>query len=245
MWKFVYLIIVIVTSISTFFLWEQGFLGLNIYGLCGVTFIRQPDTSVALPVIIIVFNVLFLVAGIFTINYFKKHMPNSIGLREKRQIQKQTLMLYVIGYSAFWILESVIEILLYFNCNSSSPTADFDPLTTIYNILRICQCFFIFVIIFKDGKVRKTFVKFVRKICSKKVDESAFTKYPSFSFNVDSDSSRRGSFNFEQVLLKIKEDSNEIDILKISQVMTLVSGVYLAYKQYYNLREEFHTICMI
>jgi hypothetical protein len=81
MWKFVYAIVFIVTSISTFFLWQEGFLGLNIYGLCGVTFMRQPNTSVALPVIIIFFNVLFLIAGLFTINYFKKHMPNSIGLR--------------------------------------------------------------------------------------------------------------------------------------------------------------------
>ena len=34
-------------------------------------------------------------------------------------------------------------------------------------------------------------------------------------------------------------------MLKISQVVTLVSGIYLAYKQYYNHRDEFHNICMI
>lgn len=32
----------------------------------------------------------------------------------------------------------------------------------------------------------------------------------------------------------IKEERNEIDLLRISQVVTIVSGIYIAYQQYYN-----------
>lgn len=46
-------------------------------------------------------------------------------------------------------------------------------------------------------------------------------------------------FNFEEVLLQIQQENNNIDILKISQVITIVSGIYIAYKQYYNIKEEY------
>jgi hypothetical protein len=46
-------------------------------------------------------------------------------------------------------------------------------------------------------------------------------------------------------LLKIKDETNEIDILKISQVVTIVSGIYIAYKQYYNRQEDFYNVCLL
>lgn len=48
----------------------------------------------------------------------------------------------------------------------------------------------------------------------------------------------REDFNFEEVFLEIKVEKNDIDVLKISQVVTLVSGIYIAYKQYYNIQDH-------
>ncbi len=48
--------------------------------------------------------------------------------------------------------------------------------------------------------------------------------------------------NFEEVLLSIQQQNNSIDFLKISQVVTIVSGIYIAYKQYYNIKEEYFNI---
>lgn len=39
--------------------------------------------------------------------------------------------------------------------------------------------------------------------------------------------------------MDIKEEQNQLDILKISQVVTLVSGIYVAYKQYFNSAGEY------
>lgn len=33
--------------------------------------------------------------------------------------------------------------------------------------------------------------------------------------------------------MDIKEERNEIDLLRISQIVTIVSGIYIAYQQYY------------
>lgn len=44
--------------------------------------------------------------------------------------------------------------------------------------------------------------------------------------------------------LNIKEENDRIDMLKISQVVSIVSGIYIAYKQYYNLKEEYFHSCI-
>ena len=90
-------------------------------------------------------------------------MPNSLGLREKRYYQKQVLVVYVVGYSLFYIAQAVIQIFLYFNCRADQPFSGLQPLVTIYNILRILECFLIFFIIFKLRNVRTAFKKFLKR----------------------------------------------------------------------------------
>ena len=102
MWKIVYAISIAFSIIATFFLWQEGYLGLNIYGVCADTFLRIPNASIGIPISLIAQNIVFLGVGIFTIRYFKKHYPDSIGLRSRRRYQKQVLILYVVGYSFFW-----------------------------------------------------------------------------------------------------------------------------------------------
>lgn len=112
-------------------------MGLNIFGLCGVSFIRRPDESLAVPIASIAFNSIFLLAGMFTLKYFTRHMPNTLGLRRKKLVQKQILIIYVVGYSFFWLFGSAIEMTLYYNCISGSPQDRLLPLISIYNILRL------------------------------------------------------------------------------------------------------------
>lgn len=85
-------------------MWYEGILGLNIFGTCGLTFIRFPDISIGVPIAIICIIVIFLLAGIIAIQYFKKHMPNSIGLRKKKRYETRILFIYVVGYSAFGLV---------------------------------------------------------------------------------------------------------------------------------------------
>jgi hypothetical protein len=85
MWKFVYFIVAVGSAIATYLMWNQGVLGLNIFGLCGVTFIRFPNANIGIPITMICITGIFLLLGIFSIRYFKRHMPNSIGLRKKKK----------------------------------------------------------------------------------------------------------------------------------------------------------------
>ena len=104
MWKVIYCIVLVFSILATFILWQEEYLGLNVYGMCDSSFVRKQDSSIAFPITLIVQNVLFIGIGIFTIRYFKKHYPDSIGLRTKRRYQKQVLILFVVGYSFFWAL---------------------------------------------------------------------------------------------------------------------------------------------
>ena len=91
-----YVALFIISAVATYLMWYGGILGLNIFGLCGITFIRFSKITSIIPIVGISFNVLFLIVGVFAIQYFKKHMPNSIGLRKKKRHEKQILFLYVI-----------------------------------------------------------------------------------------------------------------------------------------------------
>lgn len=81
----VYIVILLGAGGLIYLFWAYELIGFNIFGLCGLTFIRNPDFSYTIPVAMVTFNFLFIFSGIFTIRYYKKHMPNSIGLRSKRQ----------------------------------------------------------------------------------------------------------------------------------------------------------------
>lgn len=153
-------------------MWEEEFLGLNIYGLCSLTFIRAPNQSAIIPILPIISNAIFVIAGLFTIQYYNKHMPNTVGLRKKKHVQKQLLLIYVFGYSLFWLVDSITDMLLYFRCQNDTISSNFSPVISIRNTLNIFECFLIFVIVYRTESVRKAFKKFMRKIVSKKQSES-------------------------------------------------------------------------
>jgi cytochrome b subunit of formate dehydrogenase len=147
-------------------------------------------------------------------------------------------VLYVVGFAAFWISESVIVILLYLNCKQTKPDADFFPLVTLFNLLRLTQCFFIYFVIFKSENVRRAFKKFLKKMFTNNSKSHDLKKMDSLSQETSTNPNEE-IFNFESLLLDIQEQNNNIDILKISQVVTIVSGIYVAYKEYYNIKGDY------
>jgi hypothetical protein len=69
----------------TFLLYYFKYLGFNIYGFCGNSFVRRPNSSIAVPIAFIIKNLFFLGAGFTTIAYYKRHYPDSKGFRSKRK----------------------------------------------------------------------------------------------------------------------------------------------------------------
>jgi len=102
-WNFIYVGLFIIAAVATYVMWYEGVLGLNIFGFCGITFIRAPNINIGIPIAIISCTVVFLLAGVFAIKYFQKHMPNSIGLRKRKRYEQQNIVFYVVGYSVFGI----------------------------------------------------------------------------------------------------------------------------------------------
>jgi hypothetical protein len=115
-WNVIYIVTGLIAAALTIGLYFWDLLGLNIFGLCSITFIRMPDNSFIPLAAILVMVVLFLFVGLFTIRYFKKHMPNTIGLRRKKYKENKTLSYYFVGYLTFLIITLTINIVELFSC---------------------------------------------------------------------------------------------------------------------------------
>jgi heme/copper-type cytochrome/quinol oxidase subunit 2 len=116
-----YIIITLVALLVVLAFWHWDLLGLSIFGLCGISFIRDPTHTLALPIIMLAAVVVFLVFGLFTIRYFNKHMPNSVGLRLKKYKENKILSYYVIGFSIYLIANLSINIVELLNCKDKDP----------------------------------------------------------------------------------------------------------------------------
>ena len=221
---------------STALLWWGRLIGLNIFGLCEMTFIREPALSLVPLIVLCVLTAVFLVVGVFTVNYFRKHMPDTVGLRYKKYQESKLLMYYLVGYGLLQTVSLAINIAELVNCESSNPSASFLPLVTVYNILRIVRFLYIFFILFNNLQFRRVFKKYIKRVFSKGGGGEKISEHVNSSFR---ESFRDENFDFEEFFLEIKDEKNEIDLLKMSQVLTIVSGIYIAYRQYYNISDEY------
>lgn len=120
-WNVIYLLAVVLAIGLTlgFYFWDL--LGLSIFGLCSVTFIRRPDISYVLPAAMLAVILLFMFTGLFTLRYFKKHMPNTIGLRRKKYKENKILSYYIIGFSVYLSMVLIINVVELFNCRQPNP----------------------------------------------------------------------------------------------------------------------------
>ena len=83
-WNVIYLLAVLIALAITVFFYYEDLLGLSIFGLCTISFIRSPSLSYVPAVAILLAVLLFMSAGLFSIRYFRRHMPNTVGLRNKK-----------------------------------------------------------------------------------------------------------------------------------------------------------------
>jgi heme/copper-type cytochrome/quinol oxidase subunit 2 len=98
----------------------------------------------------LVLVVVFLLVGLFSIRYFRRHMPNTVGLRSKKYKESRLLTIYIVGYSIFLIVLLVINILELHNCRQSNPQSFLEIFITVLNLVRLSQFIFFFVIVFKN-----------------------------------------------------------------------------------------------
>jgi len=126
-----------------------------------------------MPIAFLISIVVFAGLGLFTINYFKKHMPNTIGLRKKKYQESRILLYYVIGYTFYLSAYLGIETLELINCRSSNPQPSILPFVTVFNILRLSQFIYIFLIIFQNYAFRQQLKKFCKKffVKTRKMEE--------------------------------------------------------------------------
>jgi hypothetical protein len=112
----IYILTGLIAMGLTLILWFEDLLGLNIFGLCSISFIRMPDLSYVPPLTILAVILIFLFVGLFTTRYFKKHMPNTVGLRWKKYRENRVLFYYILGFSVYLVVNLSINILELVNC---------------------------------------------------------------------------------------------------------------------------------
>lgn len=67
--------VIIISLVLNILFFIEDFVGLNFYGFCGFTSTRRLNFNYSLPSLELVASIIFLILGIFTFVYFKKHMP--------------------------------------------------------------------------------------------------------------------------------------------------------------------------
>ena len=83
-WNVIYILSVLIALGMTVFFYYEDLLGLSIFGLCSISFIRSPTLSYVPAVSMLLAVLLFISAGLFSLRYFRRHMPNTVGLRNKK-----------------------------------------------------------------------------------------------------------------------------------------------------------------
>lgn len=140
----------LIALVGTAGLYFGDLLGLNIYGLCSVSFIRSPGISLVPIACMLVIVLVFMFVGLFSIRYFRRHMPNTVGLRSKKYKESRLLTIYIVGYSIFLIVLLVINILELHNCRQPNPQSFLEVFITVLNLVRLSQFIYFFVIVFKN-----------------------------------------------------------------------------------------------
>ncbi len=77
--------------------WGLNLIGLSQFGLCQITSTNNGSPTYELPIINLVASVAYVLFGIYTYCYFKKHMPLVEGLSKRRYRENKLVSIFVIG----------------------------------------------------------------------------------------------------------------------------------------------------
>lgn len=116
-WNTLHGIVVMISIVITLFFFLMDMMGLNFYGLCSLTNVRITNNTIGLPIFQLVASFVFVILGIYTYLYFRKHMPEGENFKRRKQQQSRIILMYVVGFSIFLVLESTISLLLELNCS--------------------------------------------------------------------------------------------------------------------------------
>lgn len=153
----------------TIFFYFEDFMGLNFYGLCGLTATRRLSWNLTLPIMEIICSLIFMVLGIFTFVYFRKHMPGGERFKRRKVEESKIIFMYVTGFSIFDIIMSTMSLLLDLNCTRPQPIPELNLLVTITNVIRLVEFGFLIFLIMFNEKFRKKFKHTLKGICQNKV----------------------------------------------------------------------------
>lgn len=132
--------------------------------------------------------------------------------------------MYVTGFSLFEILTSVTGLILDINCTRAQPMPAINILITIVNICRLIEFLFLIFLILYNDKFRNKFKNTLKGIFQTK--NGLNTSFHSQAIEME-------DIFFDEKLLEMKEKDNQIDLLFLSQVYTIISGIYITYYEYF------------
>ncbi len=83
-WNTLHVIVIMISLIITLFFFLINMMGLNFYGLCALTDVRNGNDNIGMPIFELVASFAFGMLGVYTYCYFRKHMPASENFRRRK-----------------------------------------------------------------------------------------------------------------------------------------------------------------
>ena len=135
---------------------------------------------------------------------------------------------FVIGMSVILALYSIAELAIYMNCLDPKPLMII--WATIFNFAKLIEFLYLIFVMLSYKKIGNKVKKLFRGIFSTSNVKSSMTigekrlNQKQLLEIID--------IGMKEKILDIQEEENQIDFIRITQVMTILTGIKISYKEY-------------
>jgi hypothetical protein len=216
----------VITAVSAVFIGVFEWYGLSQFGFCSITSTRNSDTQVYFPIVVLTFSITFVCFAYFTYRYFRYHMPDVVALNRRKYEENGVMSRFVIGMSIILVLFGIATLALYLNCLNPNPLMLI--WATVFNLTKLAEFLYLIFVMLSYKKIGNKVKKLFRGLFSKKnldntlmIREKRLTEKELIDF-ID--------IGMKEKILDIQEEESQIDFIRITQVMTILTGIKIAYK---------------
>lgn len=202
--------------------------GLSQFGFCTVVSTRNNYQQVYFPIIDLSFSLMFVCFAFFTYRYFRVHMPEGVALNRRKFEENGVMTRFVIGMSIILVVFSVATLVLYLNCLDPNPLMLI--WASIFNLTKLVEFLYLIFVMLSYKKVGNKVKKLFRGAFSRQsvgssvlIREKRLTEKELLDF-ID--------IGMKEKILDIQEEESQIDFIRITQVMTILTGIKIAYQEY-------------
>lgn len=166
--------------------------------------------------------------AIFAYRYHRRYMPEGVALNRRKYEENGVMSRFVIGMSIILTVMAAATFGLYLNCLSPKP--EMLVCATIFDICRLVEFIYLIGVMLTYNKIGKKVKKLFRGLFSDSdVKSSLAMREKRFDERELIDFIDMG---MKEKILDIQEEESQIDFIRITQVITILTGIKIAYQEY-------------